>query len=327
MKIKLANYESYLIDYLDGNLDAINTEEMEIFLAEHPAIAEEMEDLKDFTLQKSHAPIVASQNFKTQLKKAEIHSFEDINEGNYLQFFVAHLEGDLDKATQGPLFQFLEINPSLKSEKEQIQGLKLQADTHIVFEAKENLKRQKVSLIPIWRSIAAVAALVLMAMWILKPQPSDLPIRHSIPLLASKTQSALFISPQKTVWEETRFATPPFVPIFEKEIERTNLAFLTSKSSMLFIEDEQWQSEMLLMQSYAFDRQQLHINTSWEELGEKKVSPFKILASLLWKTTKGQIKNMSQDMLPNKEDINKMLSLDNLSGGTISYEKQMEEKE
>ena len=48
MSINLINYEAFALDYLEGNLPTERREEMELFLAKHPAIAQEFEEMKSF---------------------------------------------------------------------------------------------------------------------------------------------------------------------------------------------------------------------------------------------------------------------------------------
>jgi len=50
MKISLENYEQYVIDYLEGSLAPPMQVEMEVFLKEHPQIAEELQELEKLTL-------------------------------------------------------------------------------------------------------------------------------------------------------------------------------------------------------------------------------------------------------------------------------------
>lgn len=65
--ITIHTYESYALDYLEGNLSNDDKKAFEQFLADHPAIADEMKDLLDFTLE----PSAMSMPNKDALKKPE----------------------------------------------------------------------------------------------------------------------------------------------------------------------------------------------------------------------------------------------------------------
>ena len=51
MRITRDNYEVYFIDFIDGNLDASLQEEMQLFLAANPDLAEEMDGLEGFSFK------------------------------------------------------------------------------------------------------------------------------------------------------------------------------------------------------------------------------------------------------------------------------------
>jgi len=66
MRITRDNYEVYFIDLIDGNLDASLQEEMQLFLAAHPDLAEEMDSLDGFSFNaESHSGINKSDLYKT----------------------------------------------------------------------------------------------------------------------------------------------------------------------------------------------------------------------------------------------------------------------
>ena len=66
MRITRDNYEVYFIDFIDGNLDASLQEEMQLFLASNPDLAEEMDGLDGFSFNaESHSGINKSDLYKT----------------------------------------------------------------------------------------------------------------------------------------------------------------------------------------------------------------------------------------------------------------------
>jgi hypothetical protein len=64
----------------------------------------------------------------------------NINKHNYEAFYLDYLEGNLSEEDTARLFQFLENNPDLKSELEDIELVKLDADTEVKFD-KEALQQ------------------------------------------------------------------------------------------------------------------------------------------------------------------------------------------
>jgi hypothetical protein len=66
MRITRDNYEVYFIDLIDGTLDASLQEEMQLFLAANPDLAEEMDGLDGFSFNaESHSGINKSDLYKT----------------------------------------------------------------------------------------------------------------------------------------------------------------------------------------------------------------------------------------------------------------------
>ncbi len=327
MKINLNNYELYAIEYLEGNLDAISTKEMEAFLLEHPHIAQEFKGLHDFILEIPEK-INIEDSFKIKLKKNTVTTVGNINEDTYIHFFIAHKENDLSVKDKKDLQVFLETNPSLIPEKEQIQSLKLQADLSIVYADKENLKRQEKPIVLLKYAFSLVAAIILLAFWLWNPQDIA-PERNYLNKLQSISTANLEISSKAIILSEATNIRRNFDWTKEYAEIRDTISInkLISKNKSLAIEDNNWKNEILLMQSYAFERTQLTTEVNWNKMNTERKRPFRLVASLLWKTTKGQIKNISEDVLPENKSLRELVSLENLSGGFISFEKQTKEVE
>lgn len=62
---------------------------------------------------------------------------------NYEEWMVDHLEGNLSRAEQAVLMQFLQVHPELKPELEMFGQTFLQPDMQITFAGKEMLKKQE----------------------------------------------------------------------------------------------------------------------------------------------------------------------------------------
>ncbi|MCF6171417.1 MAG: hypothetical protein L3J66_10610 [Bacteroidales bacterium] len=158
MKINRNNYEVFLLDYLDGTLDAVLEVELMLFLEENPDIREEMEGLEEISLQSQNIRFTG----KGSLKKTEIKTIAGIGEENFEEYFVAFYENDLSKKQQSGLDQFLKANPQLEAAFKLHGKLKLQKDESVVYHPKEDLKKKPV--IGVWwiagSGVAAAIALL-----------------------------------------------------------------------------------------------------------------------------------------------------------------------
>jgi len=300
MSINIDNYELFVIDYLDGNLDEIKTKEMEAFLLMYPDIATEIEDLNSIKLKNSPFDIL-EEDFIKDLKKTEIASTEFISEDNYEDIFIAHVENDLNDIEEEDLETFLQLNHLLQPNLTLIKSLKLQADNQIVFPNKEQLKRHKKPIMVFWPVAAAVAALLLWVFWVYTP----VGLPHSVEVLSMVEPvnlQKLSIPVQEPVLPHIYRLNPHHTyPVIQDELPRDHIVIEPVKArpvQVIAIEDEQWKNTMLLMQSYAFDRQQMFSEVDWSKLpADRKTTAFRMIASVLWKTTKGQIKNVGEQVL------------------------------
>jgi len=287
MSIHIKNYEEFVIDYLEGNLDSIKTEEMKVFLLIHPDIAMELEELNELKLEKEPRDKTSF----LHLKQKEIISQNGITENNYEEYFIAYQEQDLSEEESANLLSFIHLNPELSNEFDLSQMLLLKADTQIIFETKNGLKKSEKTIYYLWPYAASVAAILLLAFWLIKPEPQH-PIEvlqtiSSKPLIALSSERPAIILQQKMITH-----TAVYFPEENTEVVIRDQAppkYLASFQTEIILDDNQWQNEMLLMQSFAFDRNQL---LSQLEFTEEKPSAWQLISSFVWKTTKGQVKNI-----------------------------------
>lgn len=165
--INRSNYETFVIDYLDGSLNTVETACFVVFLENNPDIKEEILDLNNITL-KPNKKIFTE---KIKLKKKTVTSVNNINEINYEEFFIAYYEGDLSEPQKNSLQQFLKKNPGLNPEFRLHDSLQLAPNKNIVFSDK-NLLKHKSILRPFWYSSAAAILILFAASWYLFNQQS-----------------------------------------------------------------------------------------------------------------------------------------------------------
>jgi len=117
MQIDKSNYEIWLIDWLDGNLNDSQIEQLELFLKENPYLKEEFEELTTFRLS---SPETLFQH-KNQLKKTS----RDLSESQLEFLSVAYLENDLSPEEKKDLLESVDQDKEKKNSFELIQKMKL----------------------------------------------------------------------------------------------------------------------------------------------------------------------------------------------------------
>jgi hypothetical protein len=140
MIINRENYEAFLLDLIEGNLSDDQKNILKHFLNENPDLTVE-DNPADIRLPDSGKISVTGTGFplKEELKKGGLN--REINVGNYEQFCIARLEGDLSARTENRLEKFLSENPGLGKSAD-IFGLTiLKADSSVVFPGKNVLRK------------------------------------------------------------------------------------------------------------------------------------------------------------------------------------------
>ena len=160
-RINRNNYESYLIDWMEGNLDARTGEELMLFLDDNPDIKEELEEFENVFLE----PEPVEFPKKSALKKTDTIPAGNIHEDNYETFFIAWHENDLSRKEQMDVEQFVLANPSLKKEFDLFGSLTVSRDKSIVYDNKEELHHRNKVVPLFWLSSAAAILLVLIAIF------------------------------------------------------------------------------------------------------------------------------------------------------------------
>jgi len=137
-RINIKNFESYIIDFLDGNLSDDLMDELSNFLDENPEIKNEFSDLLNYNASSDKN---IKFNFKQALKQNDDNSLADINEDNCHEFMIAYCENDLNDAQKQSLFYFLTKNPKFENDFILFKHTKLQANKEIIFAEKNKLKK------------------------------------------------------------------------------------------------------------------------------------------------------------------------------------------
>lgn len=164
MKISIDNYEAWLLDFLEGRLDAAQAALLRRFLDEHPELdvggETELLSLPDEQAEPTR--------FFDNLKKTagSIVPTAGYNASNFEEAFAAFHEGDLGEQEMEGLQRFIAENPSLAGELDLFGRLRVEPDTSVIFEQKSLLRRHRtIPMVFRWGvPAAAAAAIALMVM-------------------------------------------------------------------------------------------------------------------------------------------------------------------
>ncbi len=135
MNINKNNYEAFFLDYHEGNLSPEESEAVLFFVEQYPELKEEFEGFENFMLEDFSFPSFEN---KEILKK-------EITVENKEEYFIKSLENTLNKAETELLNNFLKLNPQFLGEFELFQKTKILADDFIIFENKNELKKDVLS--------------------------------------------------------------------------------------------------------------------------------------------------------------------------------------
>lgn len=137
------NYELHIIDYLDGNLNHQQVEDLLLFLDQNHDIKEEFELL-------DNEPIIAENKIsfkgKESLKK-NVGSDSSITKNEEL--IIAVHEGDICSEESGKFKEFIKSNEELKKEYDLFGNTYLEAPQNIHFDNKSGLKKNLKDKLPV----------------------------------------------------------------------------------------------------------------------------------------------------------------------------------
>ncbi len=157
MDINRNNYETWLIDFLDGKLNTEEEAGMRLFLTQNPDIQEEFEYLESVQLEVENIVFEP----KDSLKKKQIQPIAAIDENTFEDYFIAATENDLTSKERRDVAKFLQKNPFLQKDYELQHSAFLKADDSISFQGKEQLKKKDNRRI-IWLASAVSTAAVIL---------------------------------------------------------------------------------------------------------------------------------------------------------------------
>lgn len=146
MKPDRTDYETWIVDYLDGNLDEDQVRKLFAFLKENPDIMEEFNELQ--LLPKNAAGVEFHD--KNSLKK----SVHQLSESQFERLCVAHLENDLSPEQQNELVEIV------SADAERNKTFKLISKTRLVPPPVTYPYRKSLYRMPVFVKAVRIAAAV-----------------------------------------------------------------------------------------------------------------------------------------------------------------------
>ncbi|MNU56046.1 hypothetical protein D3C71_451330 [compost metagenome] len=147
--IHIDNYESYYLDYLEGNLSDSERVALEEFLEAHPDLRLEDEDLVIL----DDAPELLSPLEKEMLKKEEDRI---ISSENLDYFAIGKVENALSTNENTQLNAYLSAHPQAQKTIQDYEATRLEVHT-VPYDGKEALKHKEIAFVS-WRSLAAITS-------------------------------------------------------------------------------------------------------------------------------------------------------------------------
>ena len=146
MKIDRSNYEIWFTDWLDGNLNDQQTEQLNLFLSENPDLKEELKEMDSY-------PIIPPEaGFKG--KSGLIRTLSDITDIQFDYLCAANAENDLSHEELEELSQITAIDPHRRIIADRFIKLKL-LPPDIIYANKNRLLRKT----PLQKALRLSAAL------------------------------------------------------------------------------------------------------------------------------------------------------------------------
>lgn len=167
VQITRDNYEAFLLDYCEGQLDAASEKALWDFFAQHPELQPALDELPDEESRLKPLPSTPYDEsfllYEGALPPLSVHHFEN--------YCIAETEGLLNEDESSQLQQFIAQHPQYKKVYNTYKACKLSGENHqVLFPQKESLKKRAAIISPIWLRSAAAALLLAILGWWLWPQ-------------------------------------------------------------------------------------------------------------------------------------------------------------
>lgn len=168
MDITRENYETWFVDYLEGNLDESVVDRFIEFLQENPDLREELKLFESVTA----VPEQLTFKPKNKLYKSKYDREEEFNEAA-----IAEIEGDLDNEEKAFFEKYLDTHPEKQKDHELFEKTILIADENIRFSNKEVLyKKSGRKMFLLWTGRVAAILILALAIFSLINRTPETPV-------------------------------------------------------------------------------------------------------------------------------------------------------
>jgi hypothetical protein len=130
-RINKHNYEAYLLDFSEGNLNSELQVELELFLMQHPELDIDLTDLLPVSLANDSIPF----SEKNKLKRSESDLISETQ-------FISYIENQLSVEERIHVEKSCDVNPSLLKELNLYKITVAVPETEVLFKEKNKLKRK-----------------------------------------------------------------------------------------------------------------------------------------------------------------------------------------
>lgn len=206
-KINQTNYEAFFLDYVEGNLTAVQEKELHDFLLKNPELKTELEEFEAIILDEE---VVVNTDLKNTLKREESTTLPLVD---YLM--IAEVEGTITTKEKAQLSAMVQENPNLINDLSIYHKVKLTDESIISFPRKSTLLQKERKTIVWWQYSAAVAAAILV-------------------LFFWNGSSELYYSPRSVSYAEVK-----------DEVDTDNqLAFIVEREEVFIQEDKPLETQL-----------------------------------------------------------------------------------
>lgn len=217
MKITRENYESFFLDFLEGNLKVDQIDQFLDFLNQNPDLKDELQAFESINIPEEKVAFSG----KNQLYR----SFGDQKTGNENRI-IAYLEGDLISEDRILFEDELAVNPELEKEYRLFGKTRLVPDISLTFPEKNKIRRKSGS--PVILNWIGRAAALIFLFWgiysIFKPENEPVQkiknqeFAENSPTLTAPVEKAEIVEktsspevPEKTETKQEIIPTPEIV--------------------------------------------------------------------------------------------------------------------
>ncbi len=177
------NYEAWFLDFAEGKLSEEKIYTLNSFLSKNPDLKEEFDE---FNLVLLDSEALVFDNKESLKKNINLDRIEGLS--NFEILAINKLEGNITEEEENELNSMIGFSDELRLEADIFQKTKLKADTSVVYQDKEKLKRK--TTIPLWiKYVSSIAAIGLLLFFVTKIVSPDTDAGNSFAEVQTKSNS------------------------------------------------------------------------------------------------------------------------------------------